>query len=169
MYGPLFTMTATDLMSRDVLTIPGHMSLKGAARLLAEARVSGAPVVDEEGRCRGVISATDFVRRAGKDKSAAPPVDSTGYWADWCIPSNIESLPEEKVAKVMTPDPVTVPPATALAELARKMVDAHIHRLIVVDERGRPIGIVSSMDILAAVTRASRPAERASFTPVARR
>jgi predicted transcriptional regulator len=31
------------------------------------------------------------------------------------------------------------------------MLDAHVHRVIVVDRQGRPIGVVSSMDILAAV------------------
>ncbi len=33
------------------------------------------------------------------------------------------------------------------------MTDAHIHRVIIVDDQGRPTGIVSSMDILAAVAR----------------
>jgi hypothetical protein len=34
------------------------------------------------------------------------------------------------------------------------MVDAHIHRVIVVNVNNEPIGIVSSMDVLAAVARA---------------
>jgi len=46
---------------------------------------------------------------------------------------------------------VVVPPITPIQELARMMLDAHIHRIIVADERGRPIGIISSTDILAAV------------------
>ena len=54
----------------------------------------------------------------------------------------------------MTKDPVLVPPATRIGALARMMMDAHIHRLIVVDTiTQRPIGIVSSMDILAAIAR----------------
>jgi len=51
----------------------------------------------------------------------------------------------------MTANPVTVAPATPLGELARMMLDAHIHRVIVVDADDRPIGVVSSTDILAAV------------------
>jgi len=31
------------------------------------------------------------------------------------------------------------------------MIDAHIHRVIVVDEQQRPVGVVSSTDILSAV------------------
>ena len=80
---------------------------------------------------------------------------SRGFWADWCINGEIDHLPEEEVFKFMTKDPVTVRPATPLADLARQMVDGHIHRLIVVDVQDRPIGVVSSTDILAAVARAA--------------
>jgi CBS domain-containing protein len=51
----------------------------------------------------------------------------------------------------MTPDPVTVRPGTPVKEVARLMLDAHIHRVIVVDARGRPVGVVSSTDLIAAV------------------
>jgi CBS domain-containing protein len=58
---PLLELTAEDLMSRNVVVISQHMSLKAAAHLLAQAEVSGAPVVDEEGRCVGVLSAADLM------------------------------------------------------------------------------------------------------------
>jgi CBS domain-containing protein len=54
----------------------------------------------------------------------------------------------------MTPDPVTVPPTASIGDVARMMLDAHIHRVIVVDRCRRPIGVVSSTDILAAVAQA---------------
>jgi predicted transcriptional regulator len=58
------------------------------------------------------------------------------------------------VADFMTNDPVLVGDATPIGELARMMMDAHIHRIIVADmATRRPLGIVSSMDILAAVAR----------------
>jgi len=40
--------------------------------------------------------------------------------------------------------------ASALTELAREMLDTHIHRLFVVQKQGRPIGIVSCTDIMRA-------------------
>jgi CBS-domain-containing membrane protein len=43
---PQLELTAADLMTRDVTVIPRHLSLKAAAHLLAEANVSGAPVID---------------------------------------------------------------------------------------------------------------------------
>jgi len=51
----------------------------------------------------------------------------------------------------MTPDPITVEEDTPIESAAQRMVEAGIHRLIVVDEGGRPVGIVSSTDILAVV------------------
>jgi CBS domain-containing protein len=51
----------------------------------------------------------------------------------------------------MTPDPVMAAPTTGIRELARTMLDAHVHRVIIVNEVEQPIGIVSSMDVLAAV------------------
>jgi CBS domain-containing protein len=43
------------------------MSLRAAAQLLMHDRISGAPVVDDAGRCIGVLSSSDFVTWAGKD------------------------------------------------------------------------------------------------------
>src|SRR5579875_3238453 len=74
--------------------------------------------------------------------------------ADWQV-VHVEQLPLENVGRFMTPDPVTVAVDTPLPKLAQKMVDAHVHRVIVVDSRNRPVGIVSSIDILAALARSA--------------
>jgi CBS domain-containing protein len=70
--------------------------------------------------------------------------------ADWQV-VEVEQLPTENVGHFMTPDPVVVHVETPLKELARRMVDAHVHRVIVVDRQQRPVGIVSSTDILAGI------------------
>jgi CBS domain-containing protein len=76
--------------------------------------------------------------------------------ADWQM-VEVEKLPTDAVSHYMTADPVTVPPDISVTTLSRMMIDAHIHRVIVVDEEHRPIGIVSSIDILAAVARMEEP------------
>jgi CBS domain-containing protein len=125
---PLLALTASDLMSPDVITVPQNMTLGAAAQLLARENISGVPVVNREGRCVGILSATDFMT----------------LWA-W------GGSGETAVSRHMTPDPVTVSPTTPIATLARMLIDAHIHRIIVVDRQGKPVGVVSSTDILAAV------------------
>jgi CBS domain-containing protein len=67
---------------------------------------------------------------------------------DWQV-VDVEELPTDEVRRFMTPDPVTGRPDTSIRVLARMMIDAHIHRVIVVDEARRPVGVVSSTDLLA--------------------
>lgn len=190
------TLQAADLMSRDVVTIPQDMSLRAAAHLLFQNQISGAPVVDADGRCIGVLSAADFVRWAEEGGHGAEDVPLPACphqvkgrllteeeavictLAEGCCPLQemrpttsgrhttvcrqpygvltdwqqaAESLPVSVVRRYMTADVVTIGPQTPLPELARMMIDAHIHRVIVVDEGRKPIGIVSSTDLLAAM------------------
>ena len=117
---------------------------------------SGAPVVDSQGCCIGVLSASDFIDSA---KRGVPSERQQGVWqsyyVDWHI-VDIESLPRERVKNHMTADPVTIESATPLQTIARMMIDADIHRLVVVDDGRRPIGLVSSTDIVAAVANPER-------------
>jgi CBS domain-containing protein len=148
---PLLELTAADLMSDPVVMIPQEMSLNKAAHLLALNRISGAPVIDAEGNCVGVLSASDFVRWADRDSSSWLRRESAreSFTASWQVET--EAVPEHPVRKYMTTDPVMVGRGTALVAIARQMLDAHIHRVIVVDENDRPVGVVSSTDVLAAV------------------
>jgi CBS domain-containing protein len=196
----LLTLTAGDLMTREVVRLSEEMPLREAARLLLQNQVGGAPVVDARGKCVGVLSAIDFLRLAEKrtdvTQPTAPPlpitcpfqarygradgkevtlctlppgvcplqVRQTGsageellvcsqphcVLVDWQM-VDVEKLPSDAVREFMTPDPVTVRPDTAIRTLAQMMVDAHIHRIIVADEQQRPVGVVSSTDVLAAV------------------
>jgi CBS-domain-containing membrane protein len=151
---PLLSLVAADLMSPADVTIPQDMSLHAAAHRLAQADVSGAPVVDGEGRCVGVLSAHDFVTWADKGPRAARKRPEC-YCSAWQL-SPDDNLPADAVRNFMTSDPVTVTPGTAIGVLARMMVDAHIHRVIVLDKARRPVGVVSGTDVLAAVARAAQ-------------
>jgi CBS-domain-containing membrane protein len=148
---PLAALTAADVMSRNVVAVPKYMPLRTAAWLLAHAQVSGAPVVDGRGNCVGVLSATDFLRWAheGNREQVRPRED---VCCDWQV-LEMNVLPVEAVSGYMTADPVTAAPTATVRELARHMLDAHIHRVVIVDEDGRPVGVVSSTDVLAAVAR----------------
>jgi CBS domain-containing membrane protein len=148
---PFLKLTAADLMSCELITIPEAMSLRGAARLLARAQVTGAPVVDAEGRCIGVFSTTDLLKwTENQDRTCSRPEACVSAWQM----VDAGELPEDRVGRFMTPDPVTALPGASIQDLALRMLDAHIHRLVVVDDCARPTGIVSSTDVLAAVAHA---------------
>ena len=154
---PLLSLTAADLMSQPVVVLPDHLSLRGAAEKLLEARVHGAPIVNGDGKCIGVLSSLDFLGWVRKGKGIGTEAETANnYFNPWRIVDPGE-LPEDSVTRYMTPDPVTVAPDTPITELARQMLDAHIHRLIVVETEGKPDGIVSCTDILAAL--ANSPTE----------
>ena len=142
---PIHTLTAADLMSAPVQTIPEHMPLREAARLMAHEQISGAPVIDPGGRCVGMLTASDFLRRIADEAGPADrdPTDWGGV--------DVDDLPEEEVAGYMTADPVVVSADTDIRGLARVMLDAHIHRVGVVDQAHRLVGILSSTDLLAAL------------------
>jgi CBS domain-containing protein len=195
---PAHALTAADVMSRAVLTVPRQMPLRDAAGLLWRAGVSEASVVDELGRFVGSLSAVDCLRRAeegasGPSDDPAPscrfqvkgrlltgegavictlplgtcPLQSaqpttagrhtavcrqpTGVLSDWQqVP---EASPDDSVQRYMTSDVLTASPRTPLPELARMMIDARICLAPVIDERGHPVGVVSSTDILRAGAR----------------
>jgi CBS domain-containing membrane protein len=128
---PLSALTAADVMSREVIAVPDEMTLQDAAHLLTRESISGAPVVNAKGACIGVLSVNDFFR--------------------WFQDDRLEISPSYEVSTLMTTDPVTVGPATPIRDLARMMVDGHIHRLVVVDGQRRPVGVVTSTDLLAAL------------------
>ncbi len=133
---PLLAMTAQDLMSPGAMTIPEDVTLRAAARLLAREHIGGVPVVNGKGRCVGMLSATDLLEAWAAGVHAA----------------------DDPVRDRMTADPVTVAPGTPLPRLARMMIDAHIHRVIVVDDQERPVGVVSTTDVLAALAGTAGPA-----------
>jgi len=153
---PLFSLTAADLMSGSLVTVPETMSLKAAARQLTQAAVTGAPVVHTNGRCVGVISSTDFLHWMNRNHvGQAACATSPSFWTAWKMLDQ-DVLPDETVRDYMTRDPVMALATATIGELARKMINVHIHRVIIVDQFDRPIGIVSSTDILAAVAQASQ-------------
>lgn len=168
---PFLALTAADLMTDPVMTIPENMLLREAASLLSGSGISGAPVVDAEGRCLGVLSSSDFVTWAGKGGDPAEEAKTTSFIAPWGEVINIDDSPDSEIRHYMTARPITVTPATPIGELAQKMVDAHIHRVLVVVDVNRPRGIVTSTDVLAAVAAEARGAskEAESSSPGARK
>src|SRR5262245_25006959 len=125
-------LTADDLMSRDVVTLPCDMSLRAAAHRLPEAGVSGAPVVDASGRCVGVLSTSDLVRSL--DEGAVAPRGEgeapNDFCADWQMVDLI-ALPEDAVARHMSGDAITASPTAPVRELARLMHAFSIHRVLI--------------------------------------
>lgn len=149
---PADQLTVNDILVTDVVVASPDDTLEEALDLLVENHVSALPVVVGNGRCVGVLSGTDLLdltHELGEDVGSQLLTGSRGR------SSFVEQLVEEglgrrKVQEVMTADVISITPKASLAEAARKMVDNHVHRLMVVNESGQLLGIVSTMDLLDA-------------------
>jgi CBS domain-containing protein len=76
---PLPSLTASDLMRPDVAVIPQDTSLRAAAELFSSRQLGEAAVVDPDGRCVGMLSATDLIRWALREpQGGAEDVRSPG-------------------------------------------------------------------------------------------
>jgi CBS domain-containing protein len=128
-------MNVADLMQTDVQTIAPDAVVNEAATTLADAHVSGLPVVDRRGHLIGVISTTDILASEEETKDQA---------------SRVALFEETPVRDLMTPRPVTIAPDASVKEAAQALLYADVHRLFVVDE-DRLVGVISTTDIVRAV------------------
>ncbi|NOZ39003.1 MAG: CBS domain-containing protein [Planctomycetes bacterium] len=144
-----------DIMSREVVTISANADMSKAARLLFEHRISGAPVVDERGKCVGVLSLFDFARRdqsVSLGKSLPPLADEFVLRRDSGSGTvSIEHATEGYVREHMNTAVQSIDSEQSLIDAARYMHREGIHRLIVLDEASCPVAVVSTLDILAAL------------------
>src|SRR5262245_36593457 len=67
----LESLRVGDVMNREVISVSAAQHMIAASPGVVEHGISGAPVIDEQGRCVGVISAADFVRREGAVRRGA--------------------------------------------------------------------------------------------------
>jgi CBS domain-containing protein len=139
--------TVRDVMTTDVVAVPGHAGYKQIVKALRQRRVSALPVVDEANRVVGVVSEADLLC-----KQAAPSLPSGTIRLAWILrqPSRVTAT---IAADLMTKPAVTIGLAATMTEAARLMQARHIKRLPVVDEKGRLAGIVSRADVLSVFDR----------------
>lgn len=142
-----------DLMNPNVVCLRPEMTVREAESLFSERRITGAPVVDESGQPVGVVSQHDLIRH----QSGRATAGSTGrFYTDVEDYRDLASAPVDvsatPVSRLMTRDVLSVERDAPAAVAARRMRERRVHRLLVVHE-GLLVGIVSSLDLLAAVGR----------------
>ncbi len=148
-------LAVADIMTSNIRTVSQNATLAEAAKVLIEAGVAGLPVVDEMGKCVGVLSSTDLVRRSCKPSSIGAinlgDCEAALVREGPNSPLHIERVPEDRVACHMSTAVQTIAPTSSVFEAAKVMSSASIHRVLVVDSRGSPLGVVSALDVLKAL------------------
>lgn len=126
-------LLVADLMTLDPVVVGSDAALEEAERLMRERQISGLPVVDHYGALVGVISQTDVLEDGGAPMALLLRRKPSGL----------------RIGELMTSPPVTVAMTERLVEAARLMRDNRIHRVVAIDERGLPVGVVSASDFVA--------------------
>jgi len=143
-------LTARDLMTPDVVTVPPETPVLAVARLLAERGISAAPVLDKAGAVQGIVTEADLVRRLAGEADA-PRGWFASLFADPAEQADRYARTHGvTAADIMTEAVVTVAEETPAAEIAHLMEDRQIRRVLVVAE-GRLRGVVSRADLLRAL------------------
>jgi hypothetical protein len=108
-----------EIMNRELFSLSTSELARDALTYIVALGISGAPVVDADGVLVGVVSMRDLVT---KDT--------------------------ELVSILMTAPPLTIGPKATIEQAGRIMGESGYHRLVVVDDGNKPIGVVSSLDIV---------------------
>jgi CBS domain-containing membrane protein len=140
------SVTADDIMTRDVVTVKRQTPLLDVAKLMADKGVAGVPVIEEDGRVAGIIAERDFLVRMGAlGTESFMGVVEKCLMGKGCVAAPIRA---QKAEDVMTSPVVTVQAETISLDISNLFRERKINRVPVVDNKGRLIGIVSREDIV---------------------
>jgi CBS domain-containing protein len=120
----------SDHMSHDPMVFAPDMDIHRAIKALLENRISGAPVLDAEGRLVGILTKKDCLKVAF----------SASYHRDWGGP----------VSGFMTREVETIEADASIVQVAAMFLESQFRRFPVLSG-GRVVGIISRHDVLRAL------------------
>lgn len=150
-------MLVRDIMDPDPVTVTPDAPVEEVVRALRENELTGVPVVNEGGRCVGIITENDLVM-AGDEGDLHLPHYIELFGGIVFLESmerfeeRLQRATASKASDMMTEDPVTIEPDVSIQEAGRTMSHRKHNRLPVV-EHGRLVGVVTRVDVLDALTR----------------
>lgn len=151
---------AKDIMTKEVITVSPDTTVEGLGRLLIEKGISGAPVIDSNGKLFGIVTENDLIKQ--KERFHIPTVVRL---FDAFIPvggsssmeKEIKRMSASRVSEICARDVVTVGPETSLQDIATLMSEKGVYLLPVV-QSGKIVGIIGKRDVIkGSVSEAAEP------------
>jgi CBS domain-containing protein len=144
-------LTARDIMTENVITIKKDSSIEELSEILLKNKISGVPVVGNDGKIAGVVTEGDIIvqdtdlhfPRYFKLLDGIIYLDSLNRFRD-----NLKKHLATKVEDIMVTKVKTISPETTISDIAELMLRMKINRLPVVDEDDNILGIVTRADIV---------------------
>ncbi len=127
-YSIVMKTTAKDIMSSKLIVAKEGMKIEDAVKLLVNNKITGLPVVDQEGKMIGILSEYDIIAKVGQEQKIDPATFKNG------IPysKNVETVSED----------------TSLQEILDRFIQLKCRRLPVLDKQNRLVGIISRRDVM---------------------
>ncbi len=147
-------LTAQDIMTREVIVVAPQTPVNEFAALITEKRISGAPVVDENGTVVGVVTESDLIDQKKRlhIPTVAAILDAVIMLENpFKLDKEFKKMTGTTVADIATRQPITVTSATPVEEIATIMAEKRAHTLPVVDD-GRLVGVVGKTDIIRTIS-----------------
>ena len=150
-------MLIKDIMKKPIVVHEDN-DLTDVIKLFREKKISGAPVLNKDGKLVGIISESDIVKTLithNEDLNLILPSPLDLIELPLKTALKIEEFKEDlknalktKVRDVMTKKVVVAKPDMTINDAAKLMVENNIKRLPVVDDEGNLIGIVTRGDLI---------------------
>ena len=150
--------TVRDVMQKSLITVPQDATLGELARLLTRHKITGVPVVDEEGDVVGVVSMTDLTAFAARVRRGGGAEPEPRYYRDLWLDDDlsegfVEGMYDDdyasstRVWEIMTKTVYMLNEGTPVCDLVKLMLDLRIHRVLVTDGKS-VVGIVTTVDVM---------------------
>jgi CBS domain-containing protein len=149
-YLTLQAAIAEELMVINPVSIHAKSKVADAVKVMTERGFTVAPVINDQGRPIGVISATDILihDREFARLLATPKLPGFEESEPAMEPSPIIVDDPTTVEEIMTPAIFSVTLDTPAAEVIQRFLDLKVHHLFVIDDQQIIVGVISPGDIM---------------------
>ncbi len=118
-----YEIKVNEVMTSDLICFSPQILMQEVLEVFRQKRISGAPIISNNGELIGIISMEDLIR---------------------CL---IDSDLESNIEKYMTTNLVTILPTDSVIEASKKFVATNYGRLPVVDKNQKLVGMITKGDI----------------------
>lgn len=143
----LNNIVAEDIMSDHVAVIKKSMLIGQVVHLMLREKISGYPVVDDNGKLEGIVTLTDFFLLL--DNMVKEISDDNLESRKITLHQKIIEVKDRPIEEIMSKNVVCITPDTCLGEIIENVAYKHIHSFPVIKD-GKLVGIVGRRDVLNA-------------------
>ena len=147
------TVKVKDIMTKKLATLGPDDSIEKATQLFEEYKYDGFPVVNQEGKLLGIVTAYDMVSQSyATHLPSLLHIIETVYKEktdENILKEHFEKVRMVKIRDMMNIDPLVIGPDVRVEDLAKEFIQHHrVNPIPVIDSDKKLLGVVSRFDII---------------------